>query len=93
MRDELTFSAFDNDDAPASPIQFSMGCNTMTNNNESSLNYKLTPRSNCLRDELTFRASDNDDAPDEPILLPMECDTRTDNNESSLSHKLTLRSN
>ena len=82
VRDELIFSASDNDDAPDSPIPLRMECDTMTNNSQSSLNHKLAPRSNWVRDELTFSASDNDDAPDEPILLLMECDTMTNNTQS-----------
>ena len=88
MRNELTLSASDNDDAPDEPILFPMECDTITNNNESSLNNKLISRCNRVRDELSLSASDNDDAPDEPILFSMECDTMTNNNQSSLNNKL-----
>ena len=93
MRDELTFSASDNDDAPDKPILLSMECDTITKNNESSLNHKLTVRYNSVRDEFIFSASDNDDAPESPILFSMECDAIINNNESSLNHKLTPRFN
>ena len=93
MREELTLNASDNDNAPDEPILFPMECDTMANNNESSLNHKLTARSNRVRDELIFSASDNDDAPDAPILLSMKGDTMANNSQSSLNHKLTPRYN
>ena len=83
MSDEFTFSASDNDDVPESPILLPMECDTMTNNNQSSLSNNLIDRSNRVSDELTLSASDNDDVPESPISLSMKCDTMTSNNESS----------
>ena len=93
IRDELIFSASDNDDAPESPILLPIQCETITNNSESSLNSKLIARDNRVSDELIFSASDNDVAPNEPVLFLVECDTMTNNNESLLCHKSTPTSN
>ena len=77
MRDELTFSASDNEHAPESPILFQSiqnqnSFNEMVENN-------ITSKFNSVRHELTFSADDNDDAPDEPILFIMNVKCTTEN--------------
>ena len=67
VRDELTFSASDNDVVPESPILF------LSIQNEKSFtgiveNYH-TPRFNSVRDELISNVFENEYAPDEPILF------------------------
>ncbi len=67
VRDELTFSADDNEDAPESPILF------LSIQNEKSfieiVENDLTPKFNSVRDELISSASDNEHAPDDPSLF------------------------
>ena len=67
VRDELTFSASDNEDAPESPILF------LSIKNEKCSNEKVendhTPKFNSVRVEFTTSADDNEDAPDSPILF------------------------
>ena len=74
VRDELTFSTSDNNDAPESPMLLLMECNMITNNEWNTIKSQVPYKSNWVRDELTFSTDDNNDAPDEPILLQMECD-------------------
>ena len=64
MRDELTFSADDNEDAPESLILLSIEYEKQ-NNNRRILNNNVSE----VRDELIFSDSDNEDAPESPILF------------------------
>ena len=64
VRDELTFSADDNEHAPASLISLSMEYEKQ-NNDKCILNISVSE----VRDELTFSASDNEHAPESPILF------------------------
>ena len=70
MRDELTFSASDNEHAPESPILFQSiqnqnSFNQMVENN-------ITPKFNSVRHELTFSADDNELIPESPTLFPVK---------------------
>ena len=85
VRDELTFSADDNEDAPESPILF------LSIQNEKSfieiVENDLTPKFNSVRNELISNAFDNEDAPDEPILFIKneKCTNETKRNHSNLN--------
>ena len=85
VRDELTFSASDNEHAPESPILF------LSIQNEKSfieiVENDLTPKFNSVRDEFTSNAFDNEDAPDEPILFIKneKCTNETKRNHSNLN--------
>ena len=68
-RDELAFSASDNDDAPDEPILLEIECDMIIINKWNIIKSPVKFRFNWVRDELIFSASDNDDAPDEPILF------------------------
>ena len=85
MRDELTFSASDNEHAPESPILFHSIQNQ--NNFNEMVGNNITPKFNSVRDELTFSADDNEHAPDEPILFIMNVKYTTQNksNNSNLN--------
>ena len=72
VRDELTFSASDNDDAPDEPILFQMECYMIINNELNVTKLQVHCKFNRVRDEFTFSASDNDDAPDEQIFFKKE---------------------
>ena len=41
MRDEFTFSASDNDDAPDEPILLQMGCDMIINNESNIIKLKV----------------------------------------------------
>ena len=85
MRDELTFSADDNEHAPESPILF------LSIQNEKSfieiVENDLTPKFNSVRNEFTSNAFDNEDTPDEPILFIKneKCTNETKRNHSNLN--------
>ena len=85
VRDELTFSADDNEHAPESPILF------LSIQNEKSfieiVENDLTPKFNSVRNELISNAFDNEDAPDEPILFIKneKCTNETKRNHSNLN--------
>ena len=91
MRDELTFSASDTEDAPESPILF------MFIQNEKSFNEIVennhTPKFNSVRDEFTSRADDNEDAPDEPILFIRNGKCTNEKQMKSFKSELILKSN
>ena len=71
VRDELTFSDSDKEDAPESPILFQSVQNEKNFN--GTIESNLIPKFNSVRDEFNFSADDNEDAPVSPISLPIEC--------------------
>ena len=85
VRDELTFSADDNEDAPESPILFLSIQNEKSFNENAENNH--TPKFNSVRNELISNAFDNEDAPDSPILFIKneKCTNETKRNHSNLN--------
>ena len=63
MRDELTFNASDNEDAPESPTSFPLKVNKTNNKGH------FHPKRREVSVELTLNVSDNEETPELPILL------------------------
>jgi len=85
VRDELTFSASDNEHAPESPILFLFIKNEKCLN-EIVENYH-TPKFNSVRNELISNAFDNENVPDESILFikNRKCTKENKRNHSNLN--------
>ena len=74
MRDELTSSADDNEDAPDEPILFIRNGKNTNEKQMKKFKFKLTLKSNEVRVEFSFSADDNENAPFFPILFIIECE-------------------
>ena len=77
MRDELTFSADDNEHIPESPILFPVKNKSKKEECSMMFHNSFTPRFNSVRDELISSADDNEHAPESLILLSIQYQNKT----------------